>query len=760
MRTFHLHIQGRVQGVGFRPYVYKVAREDGLNGTVRNDTDGVHVIFNTADEEAARDFQQRIVHNAPAISIIQQATLFENGQQQFNDFSIAESDTTAPVRLLITPDLATCPDCKSEMQNSSDRRYQYAFITCTNCGPRYSIINRLPYDRPHTTMDSYQMCPDCHSEYHDITDRRHYSQTNSCPSCPVLLTLVDAQGKTLDQNQELAITRTCEAIDSGRIVAIKGIGGYLLVADATNADVVRELRRRKKRPGKPFAVMYPSLSQLQLDARLSDGMINALQSPESPIVLTPLRTEIASKIALDEVAPKLGVLGVMLPYTGLYEMILNRIGKPVVATSGNVSDSPIIFNDDQAIKELGHIADLILINDREVVVPQDDSVLRFSPVTDSRIIIRRSRGIAPAVTSHPFHDWQETVFAAGADLKSTFGLFYNSEVYLSQYLGNLEYLGAQESYRHTVDHFNSILDCTVSQVLADKHPGYFSTTFAELMEQDRSIHKTAIQHHEAHFMAILAEANLLQASEPVLGVVLDGTGFGTDGNIWGGEFFDYSDQQVSRIGHIDYFHHLYGDKMSKEPRISALSLFRSIPGGQKLLRSKFNDLEWSIYMQDRSSGLLSSSAGRIFDAVSCMLGLCDVMTYEGQAALLLELEATEYLMNNADFTDRYEYELSNDGLVIIKTVFEQILHDIEDRLASGAIALKFHNTMACAIRDFAATRGYRHVAFTGGVFQNALLVDRCKAEMNTDYVLHFHEMLSPNDENIAFGQLAWAYLQR
>ncbi len=436
VRTFHLHIRGRVQGVGFRPYMYQFAKEKKLNGLVRNDTDGVHVLFNCDSESIAQSLSYNIVNAAPDISIIQGFHYKEVSNISFQDFSIAPSKANSQVQLLITPDLAICPSFADELNDPENRRHNYPFITCTQCGPRYSIIRELPYDRPNTSMESFHMCKDCQLEYEDITDHRHYSQTNSCPDCPVNLFLFNDQGEKLSRNSNDIISEIQNQLKNGKIVAVKGIGGYMLMCDATNASTIETLRQRKHRPSKPFAVMYPCLDKLAGDVQLDTASKHLLNSTTSPIVILPLQANTKTNIAHQLVAPNLNSLGVMLPYTGLYRLITKDYPNPIIATSGNVSNAPIVFNDDKALQELTTIADYIVSNDRDIVVPQDDSVLRYNKSTNKHTIMRRSRGLAPAICNHSMKGVDKTVLATGADLKSTFGILHNGEVYLSQYLGS------------------------------------------------------------------------------------------------------------------------------------------------------------------------------------------------------------------------------------------------------------------------------------------------------------------------------------
>jgi hydrogenase maturation protein HypF len=457
------------------------------------------------------------------------------------------------------------------------------------------------------------------------------------------------------------------------------------------------------------------------------------------------------------IAPGLPHLGVMLPYTPLYEQLLAAFGKPIVATSGNRSNSPIVFEDEKAVEELGPIADYLLTNNRDITVPQDDSVVKFTGTHRRRIVLRRSRGMAPTFINDAL-DWRRegSLLATGAMLKSAFALLHRGNIYLSQYLGDLESFDTEENYRHTVRHFIKLLGAKPGAVVADKHPEYPSTRFGQAMANEWGVPFKTVQHHLAHFAAVLGENRLLDATEPVLGVVWDGTGYGDDGQVWGGEFFIFENGHFRRSCHFDYFNFMLGDKMPREPRISALSACHGLPGAADVLRQKFNDTEWRLYtaMLDRGSPLQTSSAGRIFDGVASLLGILDVQTYEGEAAMLLETLAERYVREQgADFSQPYFTEKNLGDGVPTAVLFGGILADQAAGRSGGFIAARFHCSLVVLIEMIARQQGLRQIAFSGGVFQNGLLVDLIVNRLGHDFDLFFHEELSPNDENIAFGQL-------
>ena len=760
--TFHIHIRGQVQGVGFRPYVFRLAEQFLLRGTVCNASDGVHIELR-ADEAIAYAFYNKLLENAPILSKITHSTIKIIEDKNFleGNFKVIHSNESQKANLLITPDLSLCDDCRRELKDPQNHRFQYPFITCTNCGPRYSIIKKLPYDRDKTTMDAFKMCQTCDGEYNDVHDRRYYSQTNSC----------SIDGVT----QSHSINEIIEAINNGKIIAIKGIGGYLLMCDATNAEAIKTLRLRKHRPTKPFAVMYPNVEMLEKDVILRGYEKEMLQSSQAPIVLLNLKEELTSKIHVDLIAPKLSQLGVMLPYTPLFELIIDGtsrnsregVGKPLIATSGNISGSPVIFKDDKAEEYLSEIADLVVSNNRDIVVPQDDSVVKFTEYYGKQIVIRRSRGFAPTFLS-PARPQRESLhsgstpfgggggLALGAMLKSTFSWAHEGNIYVSQYLGDLENFDTQESFEHTLNHFLTIFDDKPQHIIIDKHPDYFSTQLGERLSKEWQIPLSKVQHHKAHFAAVMAENNLFEEKEPILGVIWDGTGLGDDGNIWGGEFFKFENGDCLRCYYFDYFPLILGDKMPREPRISALSLAYDVVGAEDFLSKKFTDTEGVLYrkMLTQEGVLQTSSVGRLFDGVASLLGLADKVSYEGEAAMLLEESAKRYFkIHGLDFSESYISEGSSYYRIPTKTLIQNIVFDLKKGKNIDLIAAKFHVSLVKIIKKVAQNTGCKKLAFSGGVFQNSLLVDLIIHHLDAEFELFFHQQLSPNDENISFGQL-------
>ncbi len=758
MATQHIHIKGQVQGVGFRPSVFLLAKKHGLTGWVSNTADGVHIVFN-ADAKLASNFKDELVEQAPTLSHITSIHLYKIQQKSFDSFQIIHNETLGEPNLLLTPDLALCVDCRAELHAESNRRNKYPFITCTNCGPRFSIIHHLPYDRINTKMDAFKMCSTCNEEYENPYDRRYYSQTNSCADCSIELSLFDSKQNKIASNTDEILDKVVHFWEAGKIVAIKGIGGYILTCDAENKAAVLELRKRKHRPTKPFALMYPNVG-LMSNVCLGKKAVRNLESHISPIVLAGLKE---TDKELNEIAPGLNQVAVMLPYTPLYDLLLNRFGKAIVATSGNVSNSPIIFQDRKALNELAKIADFILTNNREIVVPQDDSVIKYTPFKNQKIILRRSRGLAPTYINADLELPAQSILATGAMLKSTFSFLHRGNIYISQYLGDLEHFDTQLGYQHTIQHFLNLFNAQPEFVLCDKHPGYASTQYGEILSEELNVPIEPIQHHLAHFGAVLGENNLVHSGEPVLGVIWDGTGLGDDGQIWGGEFFKYENYDFLRCYHFDYFDFILGDKMPKEPRISALSACWNATGTEGFTREKFSKTEWKVYskMLEKENPLQTSSAGRIFDAVASLLGIMDKQSYEGEAAMRLETMALQYFKKHGlDFQSSYFMEGAHYYRIPTKTLMTNIIMDLQKGKPKDYIAAKFHFSLIKTIKIVANNLKIKKITFSGGVFQNGLLVDLINHHLKSGFKLYFHQQLSPNDENISFGQLVCYQIQQ
>lgn len=757
MPVYQIHITGMVQGVGFRPYVHKLAVTENIAGWVTNGTDGLTIICK-GSESCIQNFYQQIILQPPPNAIISNhsITITISTLAVAENFYIKESTSTQEVNLLITPDLCICDDCKKTINTVSNTRYQYPFTTCLNCGPRYSIQTNTPYDRINTTMALLKQCPSCLQEYDNVLDSRHHSQTNSCPNCAIKMHLYNQGGEEIICVEYEYLPYCVSLLKQGKILAIKGVGGYLLLCDATNESSIQILRDRKRRKSKPFALLYADLEMLQADTIISPTEIKALKDKSAPIVLCKLKANTENKICLPQIAKGLDTIGAMLPSTPMLQIIAQLFNKPLIATSANLSGSPIIYQDIQALYWLNNIADYLLSFNRDIVAPQDDSVVQFS-ARNQKIVLRRSRGLAPNYYPKPFTNFQDATLAMGAELKAAFALTHHQLIFISQYLGDQASVESEESYLACLEQVSTLLDFKPTHILVDKHPKYQVSQHGKSLALKQNCSITEIQHHEAHFAAVLAENNLLTNPLPVLGFIWDGAGFGDDQNIWGGEFFEYKNQAIKRIAHLRYFPQLLANKMSKEPRLSALSLLNTIPNAYLLIKQQFSDKEWQYYLQvlQQPNAIYSSSMGRIIDAVACILGVCSISSYEGEAAMQLEALARKSNEKNNSY-----YPIPfNDGIFDWQPLFVEITADITKNLPANFIAKKFFFSLAKLIANTSNYYQINQLAFSGGVFQNALLVDFIIELLQHKKQLFFHQQLSPNDECIGFGQLAWYNIQ-
>lgn len=752
MQTHHIHIGGLVQGVGFRPYVCQLAQVMGIKGTVYNGHDGVHIEFN-ATEKLATNFYSLLFSNPPVNAVITKHTISKIEQQEFDSFFIQKSKTLTAPDLIITPDIAICSDCKKDISDKLNRRYQYPFTTCLNCGPRYSIMNNLPYDRENTTMDHLPMCSHCQEEYLDINSIRHFSQTNTCKECAIPMHWYNATGELISSEANDILSLLDFSLKNGKVAAIKGIGGYLLICDAANAETIAGMRIKKQRPAKPFALLYKDIEMAKMDVTLSAKEINALQEKSAPIVLCHINNN-DHKIALTQIAPGLNKIGIMLPYSALLLLIIDKFNNPLVATSANISGSPIIFRDDEAIEYLADMADFILIYNRDIVTPQDDSVIQFTD-HGQRLIIRRGRGLAPAYFPNPFILQDECILAMGSELKSAFALYNNGNVLVSQYLGDQASLESQKSFSVTRSHLQQLLKCTPQKILVDKHPGYVVSAAGRTEATASKIGLLEIQHHKAHFAAVLAEHELHLTTEKILGVIWDGNGYGDDEQIWGSEIFLYKEFEMKRVAHLAYFPQLLGDKMNKEPRLSALSLLINLPEYQDIIKPYYSDTEWKYYRQliKQPAQLFTSSMGRFLDGLAAILGICTVNSFEGEATLRLEAIAQSCSLKPVSV---YALPLEN-GILNWQPFIKDMLEDYLRKEDLSVIAYKIFSSLVKMLAELSHVYSTEMMAFSGGVFQNALLNDLVLQEIKNKQ-LYFHQKLSPNDECIGFGQLAYYFM--
>ncbi len=738
-----------MQGVGFRPLVCRIAKNMNLTGCVNNGNNGVHIEIN-ATLKVAEAFLKNLIIDAPANAIITHAELKQIENKQFVEFSILVSEHLSIPELIIPPDFSICSDCKKEIQTAGNKRYHYAFTTCLECGPRYSIIENLPYDREYTTMKKMDMCVNCEQEYHNIEDRRHYSQTNSCPHCAIPMHLFNTPNSCLHHTSESIIPEVVLAIKAGKTVAVKNTGGYILLCDATNKNAIQVLRNKKKRPTKPLAILYPNEIMAKGDVIVRPTESKELNSIVAPIVLCSLRENPASGIEPDIIAPALDKLGVLLPSSSLLYLIASEINRPLVATSGNISGAPIIYEDTAALENLFEVANLVLTYDRVIVAPQDDSVIQITE-KGQKIILRRSRGLAPNYYPNPFNHVKENILATGGELKSAFAYSVNNNIYISQFLGDQGHLESQEAYAHTFKHFQKLFKVLPKKVLIDLHPNYFVSAAGKEIGEKLNVPVIKIQHHKAHFASVLAENNLLNKQESVLGFIWDGTGYGEDGQIWGSELFSYKEGYFSRLAHLAYFPVLVGDKMSKEPRLSALSILKQL-NEEAFMRKQFTTQEWQYYLQvlENTAAVSTSSMGRFLDAIACIIGLNGKTSFEGEALMKLESIARNSYAHKAYYSFTIEGEQIQWNEFIKELLLDIIMHKEQ-----AFIARKVINSLVELIALLSDKFGVNQLAFSGGVFQNALLVDLIIEKMKQPKVVYFQKQVSPNDEGIALGQFAY-----
>ena len=749
--NYHIQISGLVQGVGFRPFIYRLAKSLDINGRVSNTNAGVSIDVYCSSEQA-NDFYSKIILQAPVNAIIQSHCIKVVALTPYTDFQISQSKSDSQPTLLLTPDISICKKCKTDFNDVNSSRYHYSFSSCCDCGPRYSIINKLPYDRVNTSMHEHAMCPTCQNEYNDTSNRRYYSQTDSCSICAIPMHLYQTKDQCQSSSPEVILNRIQNYLYEGKILAVKSTGGYLLMCDATKKETITRLRKLKHRPSKPFAILYPSIESIEKDVILTKQEAEALESNIAPIVLCQLKPKTDSGLCTELIAPKLSKLGVMLASNALLLSISTKINKPLIATSANLSGSPIIYKDSEALDELFDVADFVLTYDRDIVVPQDDSVIQFTK-NNQQIILRRSRGLAPNYFPNPLVDIEINILAMGAELKGSFALTSNQHLYVSQFLGDQGTIESQESFRNTLQHISTLLKYKAELVLVDKHPNYAISKFGEDFAQNKGLDLIKIQHHKAHFASVLLENNKIETEKPILGFIWDGTGFGDDEQIWGGEVMIYDNSEINRITHLEYFPHLLGDKMSKEPRISALSLLSKIPHHQDEIKKHFNEVEWKYYsqLQLNSQSLQSSSMGRFLDAIACLLDIVCVSTYEGEAAMLLESLAAQSKNRSKAF-----YKLPYfDHIIHYETMLTELIQDKHNGMPISDISYKVFFSLVQMIKNISIELNISEIAFSGGVFQNGVLVELIIDEMKDTHQLYFHKQLSANDECIAFGQLAY-----
>lgn len=730
-----LRIYGRVQGVGFRPFVYRLATALELKGYVLNSSKGVEILLQ-GSESSIKKFIGDLKEKAPPLSYISKIEEDVIESEPFAEFKIEKSKKEEGL-VFISPDIAVCDDCLREMRDPKDRRYRYPFINCTNCGPRYTIIEDIPYDRVKTTMKKFKMCDLCEAEYKDPLSRRFHAQPNSCYDCGPELWIEGV--KTADVFKEIA-----ELLKAGKILAIKGLGGFHLACNATLDDVVNRLRARKKRPHKPFALMMKDLNMVEHYCYVSDKEKELLKSLQSPIVLLKIKNR--DDVA-DSVAPNNNYLGVMLPYTPYHYLIFEHIDFPLVMTSANFSDSPIIKDNEEAKLKLKTIVDFFVFHNRDIRHRVDDSVLFIE--NENIQIIRRARGYAPDPVKLPIR--VRPSLALGPELKNTFTLAKDDTAILSPHIGDLKNNDIMQVFEETIDEYLRLFKIEPEFLIADMHPSYMTTELAERSKDYIEI--KYVQHHKAHIYSLLFDN---QFTGKVIGIAFDGTGFGEDGNIWGGEVFIGDLRGLERVYHFDYFPIVGGDSAIKNPKRIALSFIISqLPEVESFIAHKFTPFEIELVkrMVDHGKVFYTSSVGRIFDIVASILDIRDKITYEAQAAIEVQMQGE--LVEHNDF---YSFEIKNRRVVFAS----MILGIIEDKLAKKGvpyIARKFHNTIAEIIKVLSERvreeKDINLVGLSGGVFQNRLLLKLTLRKLKeAGFKVLLHKNVPSNDGGVSLGQLA------
>ena len=754
--ALRVRIQGVVQGVGFRPFVFGLAQRYTLAGWVRNTSSGVQIEVE-GEQAALQNFLQALESEAPPLAHIDRMLSEPFDPPGFRTFEILASEPQPGEYQPISPDVSLCDDCRRELHDPADPRYRYPFINCTNCGPRFTIITDIPYDRPNTTMADFPLCPDCAAEYEDPLDRRFHAQPVACPVCGPHIWLEVPSEKDLEREEALSTAR--RMLKEGAILAVKGLGGFHLACDAMNDTSVRRLRERKLRVDKPFALMMYDLPAVEKECRLEPAEVDLLTSIQRPIVIVKRRQDARISTA---VAPGQDTLGVMLPYTPLHELLLEPAeGYPtaLVMTSGNLSEEPIATGNEEARRRLGDLVDGFLMHNRPIRTRCDDSVVRS--LDDEPYLLRRARGFAP----YPIHlAWEgPSILAAGGELKNTFCLTRGPYAFLSHHIGDLENYETLQAFKDGIGHYEKLFRITPEIVAYDLHPDYMATRFAQHFAEEHGLPAVGVQHHHAHIAACMAEHGLEPGAQ-VIGLSFDGTGYGEDGAIWGGEVLFCGYEQAERLSHLAYVPLPGGDQAVRQPWRTALAWLRhaglewnaDLPPVQVSTTAEQGVIERML--DNRLNSPLTSSVGRLFDAVSALCGIRTVINYEAQAAI--EMEAL------LDPSEQGEYPFEIDGTVFdAGPAFATVVQDLRDGISISRISSRFHNGLARAALDLchrARTKtGCRVVALSGGVWQNMALLERTVKLLRADgFEVLLHRNVPANDGGLALGQAAVAAARR
>ncbi|MCM8712129.1 carbamoyltransferase HypF [Clostridium sp. SYSU_GA19001] len=748
VRRYLVKIYGIVQGVGFRPYVYKKAKEYQIQGWVEN-TGGAVGIDCTGFKDNIKHFLLDIIKKPPSLSKIEKVEctdmteklLFNNNDINRGGFEIKQSSEEQNKVRFVSPDVSVCSKCLEDIKKKNTSRYRYAFTNCTECGPRYSIIKGLPYDRPRTVMENFHMCEDCQKEYDNPLNRRFHAQPNCCEKCGPTLLLLDNKGEQVECND--IIEETIKLLMDGKILAIKGIGGFHLVCDGKNEKTVLLLRARKHRRDKPLALMAKDINTIKEFCYVSEKEEEVLTSSKRPIVLLKKKCEFLLPYAL---AAKQKKLGVMLPYTPLHHLLFNEKLNLLVMTSGNISGMPIEYKNEEALKHLGKAADFFLVNNRDIYIPIDDSVVKV--IDEEEIVSRRARGYTPYNLKV---DTKLQIIALGGEQKNSICVSKNGYSYLSQYLGDLKEFECYENFKYVLKHFIKLFNINPDVIVHDIHPSYLSTQFAISLKG----RKIAVQHHHAHMVSCMAEHSI---DDIVIGIIFDGTGFGLDGAVWGGEFFIGNREFFKRAGHLEYVNIQGGDKAVKEPWRCAASYLYSLNYKPSEIIQDVAKESIEVVLQALNSDFncfLSSSIGRLFDAVASLIGIRNYISYDGQAAIELEN------IIDKEIEESYPWNVEErEGIFHLqyKGIIEGILKDVKEKELASKISAKFHNSLAeascylvCRVRE---NEGINKVVLSGGVFENEYLLKKIYINLRKKgFQVFFNKQIPINDGGISFGQL-------
>ncbi|WP_042351915.1 carbamoyltransferase HypF [Bacillus massiliigorillae] len=754
-QAINMIVRGRVQGVGFRPFVFQLAERLHLHGTIQNNMNGVEIHLE-GPQAVLEQFVVLLEKEAPRLSRIEEVIVEEAEPRGFDQFSIIESERTGASQLIIPMDVAVCEDCLEEMNNPNDRRYAYPFINCTQCGPRYTIIKELPYDRIYTSMASFAFCEDCEKEYNDPYNRRHHAQPIACPVCGPRVSLVDCQNQAIAT--EDVFTTVNDLLLQGKIIAVKGLGGYHLCCDARNEVAVASLRERKKRPNRPLAVMSQSIEEMKSFAKISEQEESLLKSPEAPIVV--LQKNSKYNLA-DSVASKMSTIGVMLPYTPLHHLLLQHDElQTLVMTSANTSGLPMNYRDDEALQNLAHIADYFLVHNREILHPVDDSVVQI--VENQKDFFRRSRGYAPdPLTTKKNVDG---IIALGGQQKATFAIGRGHQVFVGPYIGELDTIETIEHYQNELTHLMKWVAPSLRTAVIDYHPGYQARQIVKEYDFQEVIE---VQHHHAHMAACMADNNI---EDQTFAIILDGTGFGLDGHIWGFEILHGDARDFTRLAHLTYTPLPGAEKCIREPWRNAVSMLMHLLGeeGKQYCEALFpcNRAAFPVLqamMEKNMNTVYAGTCGRLFDAVSAITGVCMNASYDGEAAILLsELADCSLELKPYSFEIHEQDELLFDFTQMLKEIVEDVLSQRDVREISTA----FHETIVCAIvqamsRLQSTSDLQKRVVLSGGSFHNRYLIERLtKTLSELGFEVYSHRDIPCNDGGLSYGQLMVASAKR